>query len=320
MPVGSSRPRRGFTLIELLVVIAIIAILIGLLLPAVQKVREASNRAKCANNLKQLGIACHAYHDAYGKLPASTWAANNTNETDVYMGWGVAVLPYIEQSALFRQYDNTKFNWDPVNAPVLLTKLALQTCPSDLPPDEQSCENANYNVRNQMTGSYKAVTGMIGGNDSRFRDYNKSFPQLEQLRPETKGLIHVTGPQHPPQEKLGAVQDGTSNTLMIGEYHTTTDLRRRAMWGVSSAFYAVGALGPQGGTRGLPDHAACAVLIPTSNANRCNRAFASLHAGGTMNFVLGDGRSVRGVQSTVDLTLWMALGTSLGGEVITGDY
>ena len=272
--------RAAFTLIELLVVIAVIAVLIRLLLPAVQKVREAANRAKCSNNLKQLGIAVHAYHDAYGKLPASTVAVNNTNETDVYLGWGIAVLLYIEQSALFRQYDNTKFNWDPVNAPLLLTKLAMQTCPSDLPPDEQSCENANYNVRNQMTSSYKAVAGITAGNDSRFWDYNRSFPQLEQLRPDTKGLLHVVGPQHPPQEKLAGVQDGTSNTLMIGEYHTTTNPRRRAMWGVSSAFYAAGSLGPQGPTRGLPDHAACSALIVTGNASRCNRAFASLHAGG----------------------------------------
>src|SRR5437879_999581 len=108
-----SKPRIGFTLIELLVVIAIIAVLIGLLLPAVQKTREAASRISCANNLKQIGLGLHNFHDSFGHFPATIRPADSNTGPTPRQGWMLFFLPYIEQDNLYRQYDFTKNWFDP---------------------------------------------------------------------------------------------------------------------------------------------------------------------------------------------------------------
>src|SRR5438309_398164 len=144
--------RAAFTLIELLVVIAIIAILIGLLLPAVQKVREAANRSQCSNNLKQLGVALHNFHDARKRLP-SLQASGNC----CYGTWQMAILPYVEQDNLWKMYQNYG-NLDPnfpsqtyeqkANLLVTSQRLPTFTCPSDFPnaPKTANLNGVTYSI------------------------------------------------------------------------------------------------------------------------------------------------------------------------------
>ena len=164
------RPRLGFTLIELLVVIAIIAILIGLLLPAVQKVREAAARSTCTNNLKQMGLALHNYESTYGKLP--TWGYNfatNPNPSNPYgsqvQGWTalVQICPYIEQANLFNQIDTKRSILDPFNlpAPALgannpagATPIKVFVCPST--PNAMDLANYDAVMTSYFQGNQRA--------------------------------------------------------------------------------------------------------------------------------------------------------------------
>src|SRR5438046_100539 len=146
--VGSRRVRSAFTLIELLVVIAIIAILIGLLVPAVQKVRAAAARAQCSNNLKQMGLAMHMYQDTRKSLPTG-WCTTTASSPSPYWSWSTLILPYIEQSALYNTINpvtlppagTAAIAATPAAGSVLLTPIPIYQCPAD----NSVTVNSNFN-------------------------------------------------------------------------------------------------------------------------------------------------------------------------------
>jgi len=309
------RPARAaaFTLIELLVVIAIIAILIGLLLPAVQKVRDAAARAKCQNNLKQIGIAMHAYHDVNGAFPSAHIETN----TLYYTGWGIQILPFIEQDNLFKQYNNTKVNTDPANSPVCQAAVPTYTCPSDLragqiiAPETISPTGASNTSLMYMASSYKVMTG-IGDPSSTYTyaGYWNEIQTAQKANPQGRGAFHGDGQSGLSPERFSGITDGTSNTIFVGERHTKTHFTRGPFWADTFNLYNAGASWPYSASL-LPDYDSCAAQV---NANYCKYGWGSLHAGG-INFLLGDGH-VTLINTGIDMTVFAKLSTIAGGEVI----
>jgi prepilin-type N-terminal cleavage/methylation domain-containing protein len=158
----SARAQRlGFTLIELLVVIAIIAILIGLLVPAVQKVRDAAARAQCQNNLKQIALALHIHHDAKKTFPPGGMQTGR-NGTPCYSTWAIEILPYIEQEALYKRYDQTKLNEHDNNKFVNQSRVPIYECPSDPLAGKLERPASGPRRYDYMHGSYRGVSGRSG--------------------------------------------------------------------------------------------------------------------------------------------------------------
>jgi prepilin-type N-terminal cleavage/methylation domain-containing protein/prepilin-type processing-associated H-X9-DG protein len=327
--------RKGFTLIELLVVIAIIAVLIALLLPAVQAAREAARRAQCVNNLKQMGLALHNYHDINNTFPNLRPGDDpNKNDSNAFSTW-VAVLPQIEQTTLFNAWNfSLSFN-DPsvdpayaascipqAHATVAMTQISAFNCPSDLHQPYLNTMNSGRNDiphLTQLAVSSYAVNAGTGGPPDCCADKTPPYP-ITDLKHGNNGFADYGRP-HGVQD----FTDGTSNTIAVGETAYNND----GSWygsqvgncsGFNSSFnvwtislrHGSNFRGPKNPINTPPGR-----LISAGGTCGMNAAFGSRHSGGA-NFLLADG-SVRFVKNSVSLSNYRAICTRNGGEVVSSD-
>jgi prepilin-type N-terminal cleavage/methylation domain-containing protein/prepilin-type processing-associated H-X9-DG protein len=334
--------RRGFTLIELLVVIAIIAILIGMLLPAVQKVRESAASASCRNNLKQVGIAMHGYHEVYRMLPPAVG-----NYGCCWGTWAMAILPHIEQDNMWKLYvnyngnDNTgvRYNGGTNPANVTTKRLAILTCPSDVPNAPTGfggVTNHNYAVNFGNTNMYQTTVSGIPFGGAPFSGYPAGWlsdPAMQAFygwaQPDSDKFVKYQqyGKAGQPQQSLENIKDGTSNTLMVAEVvqGQGADLRGFIWWGNATGFTAFNppnSNAPDVMTGGSCDSAAT-WNIPCTTIN--SQAFPKMssarsrHPAGGVNAVFCDGH-VTWVPNSISLPVWQALSTSKGSETVNQSF
>lgn len=336
---GALRRRPGFTLIELLVVIAIIAILIALLLPAVQQAREAARRTQCKNNVKQLGLALHNYHDTFLTFPPG--AVSNPTLGQIYQGWGwnTMILPYMDQAPLYNQFNFSNGMLATITATptVIATQIGALRCPSDVGTNivnyvdvAATVGPATSNQVNQFGRSN--YLGVVGWS-------TPATPTglVVGVPPTTTAYRGIFGANS--RVNIGAMTDGTSNSIVIGERYTPNapGVTTLGSQPVGHGVW-VGAPNPatvDGYAAILGDTAVSATLanaLPTPfapvsyriNGNNNGVAirgqtsgFGSLHVGGC-HFLLGDG-TVRYISENIDTTIYRNLGTINDGNPI-GDF
>jgi prepilin-type N-terminal cleavage/methylation domain-containing protein len=312
------RAARGFTLIELLVVIAIIAILVALLLPAVQQAREAARRSQCKNNLKQIGLALHNYHDIYNTFPPGYTARNVTRtdpvtaETGPGYAWSFAILPQLEQASLANTIDTELDAVDPTNlALAQTTTLKAFLCPSDTAPITFDVVDGSGNTITLPTSNYPGIFG---------------YGSVTMNPGDSTGVFYRNS-----SIRFRDITDGTSNTICVGErrsehrfvsgaapiqanstwYAAIPGVTRPAGMGMMpSATEGPGSmiLGHVGQTMGM--------MQMHSNPNQTNHIvhFSSQHVGG-VHFVLCDG-SVQFLSENVDYQTFRNLGERADGNVL----
>ena len=338
-----ARPRRAFTLIELLVVLAILAVLIGLLLPAIQTVRASADRRKCTNNLKQIGLALHSYHNCNMCFPPG-YVDGNTNssstpDNDVGLGWGWAayLLPYIEQSTVYSQINFNVGVGIGVNAQVSQQQLAVYQCPSD--PYQQNFTVWPTNVV-VAHGNYIGCNGWVECFQNAGGNYNPSSDgggaEDGDGGQTGNGLAGNGLFYRNSKNRIASVTDGLSNTVVVGERcaaHSPTTWTGAVTGGRCPAWmattpwttpYTPQSSAPNTGNGTAYDNADYneALVLGHGNLTHLPNAdnpffdpdtFWSMHSGGA-NFLFGDG-SVQFLSSSINSSTYQALMTIAGNDV-----
>jgi prepilin-type N-terminal cleavage/methylation domain-containing protein/prepilin-type processing-associated H-X9-DG protein len=332
----------GFTLIELLVVIAIIAVLIALLLPAVQSAREAARRAQCTNNLKQIGLGMHNYHDQQGCLPYGARGC-------CWGTWLIAVLPYIEQQPMYNawnSYGNSTYSsngLDPnsvlwyggaTNLTVTTSRINVYTCPSD-PNTGNLVAGASWPVTSQ---NYVVNFGNTITNQVPYLLNGVTIPFLgapfsDMGAPATDLVFRVEASNVQSSVNFAGILDGLSGTMFTSEVLVGTgfDLRGFSWWGYGSEF--TGLNGPNTSNPDVMESASYCGTVPPNPP--CATATAGLSSGGVytglgmvnnprskhpggVNTGMADG-SVRFVKNSVNVLIFRALSSTKGGEIVSSD-
>jgi prepilin-type N-terminal cleavage/methylation domain-containing protein len=313
--------RRGFTVVELLVVIAIIAILISLMLPAVQTVREAARRTQCANNLRQLSLAVNDYHGAKRRFPAGNIArrggicegsrkTSDENPSDNHENWAILLLPFLEENRLFGRYDFSTYNEAAENQEVRESFVSPYVCPSDQDASELVVPLLGPAAADDldvayMPGSYRAVSGRSDGNEFLDNGNVNEYPR------KWRGAMHLVGVLGWETERFEKVVDGATHTLLLGESAWKNGAGYRTLWAYSHEFYSLSATTPQPRTWG-GDYKRCREIGGEGRSKPCRRGWGSFHDGGSQ-FANCDG-SVRFMAEDVDPEVFAAAGSIAGRE------
>jgi prepilin-type N-terminal cleavage/methylation domain-containing protein/prepilin-type processing-associated H-X9-DG protein len=304
--------RVGFTLIELLVVIAIIGVLISLLLPAIQKVREAANRASCQNNLKQIALGLLNFESERGGFPPSETTQGSSMYNGYQHSWSAALLPYIEQTASFNLYHYDR-NWDdPENTAAIQTYLKLFNCPST--PDQPRTDTTHF--PNPSAGDYHAVNAIkyfVGINCFGLTGVDENTPDDPRL---------VGALRRNEVTRVAQITDGTSHTILVAED------AGRPQWYNADREIFIPVPSPPYGQAGWADPTGAFSIdgsqrngqVPGDCSLNCsnNSEVYSFHPSGA-NVVFADG-SVHFLFMTTDLCTLAGLVTRAGGEVVPEDY
>ena len=270
--------RSGFTLVELLVTIAIIGVLVALVLPAVQSARASARRIQCLNQMRQLGLALHNYHDNYQAFPAGTWVLGPASPIQSGWGWGAMILPHLDQVPLYQSIDFKIRTAVGSNLPLIGTPVSLWRCPSEISGDRLHINSDDHSPYDLASGNYCGSGGVLDDMSAT---------------------------------RMGDISDGTSQTLLLGERIVQSGIDG----GLSFTSAWIGQVAFDDGYeyRCVP-HLTASRQHPINESLLESQCFGSRHTGGA-HFVLCDG-SARFFSQNIDANMFEALGTPSGGEVV----